>query len=264
MPNNYLLVVEGFNDEKKILQSAFEKYGFNVVKCEEKISVENFGDFYKYELMSNVDNVVIIEGPRNRIHDFLLSIDTEYEAIEKVFHYSAYHFSGIFLIYDVDHNDNDDIDRMFNKYNNESDGLLLLNSPCLEVLADLNVDKNRELKYKHLKEYKKSLNMIHNSNGDESAVNFIIKNFNGIMLHFLELNRNEFNETNVMEHPKLIKDKINLENIRYNSANKEESYVIFRYFTTVLYVAIAYANKLTREIDNYNIVYSFFLSKKEK
>ena len=84
------------------------------------------------------------------------------------------------------------------------------------------------------------------------------------MLHFLELNRNEFNETNVMEHPKLIKDKINLENIRYNSTNKEDSYVIFRYFSTVLYVAIAYANKLTREIDNYNIVYSFFLSKKMK
>ena len=35
MPNNYLLVVEGANDEKNILQSAFEKYGFNVVSGKE-------------------------------------------------------------------------------------------------------------------------------------------------------------------------------------------------------------------------------------
>ena len=75
MPNNYLLVVEGANDEKNILQSVFEKYGFNVIKCEEKISVESYGEFYKYELKSDNDNVVIIEGPRNRIHDFLISFD---------------------------------------------------------------------------------------------------------------------------------------------------------------------------------------------
>ena len=42
MPNNYLLVVEGANDEKNILQSVFEKYGFNVIKCEEKISAESY------------------------------------------------------------------------------------------------------------------------------------------------------------------------------------------------------------------------------
>ena len=70
MPNNYLLVVEGANDEKSILQSAFEKYGFNVIKCKEKISVESYGEFYKYELKSETNNVVIVEGHRNRIHDF--------------------------------------------------------------------------------------------------------------------------------------------------------------------------------------------------
>ena len=42
MPNNYLLVVEWANDEKNILHSAFEKYGFNVIKCEEKISVASY------------------------------------------------------------------------------------------------------------------------------------------------------------------------------------------------------------------------------
>ena len=261
MPNNYLLVVEGANDEKNILQSAFEKYGFNVIKCEEKISVETYGEFNKYELKSDNDNVVIIEGPRNRIHDFLMSFDTEYEAVEKLFHYSTYHFSGIFLIYDVDHNDNEDVDIMFKKFNNESDGLLLLNSPCLEVLADTSIDEERELRFHHLKEYKKLLNKYHNLNGNENSVKYIINHFDELMLQFLEMNKNEFNENNIMEHPRLIKDKINMDNERVNCENKEESYVIFRYFTTVLYVAIAYANKLTNEIDNYEIVHSFFENK---
>ena len=261
MPNNYLLVVEGANDEKNILQSVFEKYGFNVIKCEEKISAESYGEFYKYELKSDNDNVVIIEGPRNRIHDFLISFDTEYETLEKLFHYPTYHFSGIFLIYDVDHNDSEDVEIMFNKFNNESDGLLLLNSPCLEVLADTNVDIKRELKFNHLKEYKKTLNKYHNLSGNENSVRYIINHFNEIMIHFLEMNKKEFNENNIMEHPRLIKNKINLDNERINYESKEDSYVIFRYFTTVLYVAIAYANKLTNEIDNYGIVHSFFENK---
>lgn len=265
MYNNYLLVVEGANDEKDILQCAFKRYGFNVIKCKEKISVESFGDFYKYELKSDTDNVVIVEGPRNRIHDFLVKFDTEYEAIDKLFHYPTYHFSGIFLIYDVDHNDNKDVELMFNKFNNESDGMLLLNSPCLEVLADINVDSKRELRFNHLSEYKKNLNVYHNLKGNKSSVNYIIEHFDEIMIYYLKLNRDEFDENNIMEHPRLIKDKINLENERVNCKKKENSYVIFRYFTTVLYVAIAYANKLTNEIDNYEIVHSFFESKsKEK
>ena len=74
-------------------------------------------------------------------------------------------------------------------------------------------------------------------------------------------NKNEFNENNIMEHPRLIKNKINLDNERVNFENRDDSYVIFRYFTTVLYVAIAYANKLTNDINNYEIVHSFFENK---
>ena len=89
----------------------------------------------------------------------------------------------------------------------------------------------------------------------------IFNHFNEIMIHFIEINKKEFDENNIMEHPRLIKNKINLDNERVNYENKEDSYVIFRYFTTVLYVAIAYANKLTNEIDNYEIVHSFFENK---
>ncbi len=261
MQNNYLFIVEGSNDEKSILKSAFEKYGFNVIKCEEKITVESFGDFDKYELKSDMENVVIIEGPKNRIHDFLLTFDTEYESIEKLFHYQAYQFSGIFLIYDVDHNDNDDIDLMFNKFNNETDGMLLLNSPCLEVLADTNANMKQEKRFNHLSEYKKSLNKYHYVNNKQSSIQYIISHFDEIMIYFLELNRNEFQENNIMLHPELVKNKINLDNERVNFKNQDESYVIFRYFTTTLYVAIAYINKLTRSLDNYEEVLSFFKNK---
>lgn len=264
MPNNYLLVVEGSRDEKSVMQYAFEKYGFNIIKSKEKISVDAGGEFYKFELNDKKENIVIIEGPRNRIHDFLINYDNEYEAIERLFHYPTYHFSGIFLIYDVDHNDNDDIDTMFNKFNNESDGMLLLNSPCLDVLADENIDISCGIKFNHLTEYKKILNERHCKSGNKNSIEFINNHFNEIMLHFLELNMKEFNDKNIMNHPKLVKDKINLDNLRINCKNKDESYVIYRFFSTVMYVAIAYANKLTSEINNYDIVRKWFESFSEK
>ena len=58
-----------------------------------------------------------------------------------------------------------------------------------------------------------------------------------------------------MEHPYSIIKKINSENIR----NKDE--VIYRYFTTVVYVAIANIHGLTKMIDNYDNVRKFFLKK---
>ena len=256
MPKNYLFIVEG-SDEKNVLSDAFEKYGFNVVKCKEKISVDGFGDFNKDELLLNNNNIVVIEGPRNRIHDFLLQFDNEFESIEKLFHYNINYFSGIFLIYDVDHNDNDDIDSMFNKFNDESTGLLLLNVPCLEVLADDFIDDNKyEIKCGHLREYKKVLNVRHDLNGEQNSIEYIKNHFNKIMIDFLEKNKRDFNSTNVMDHPYFVKQKNNSINIRCNAS--KNSYVHFKYFSTVLYVAIAYANNLTSEIDNYQNVLSFF------
>lgn len=63
-----------------------------------------------------------------------------------------------------------------------------------------------------------------------------------------------------MEHPNLIVNKINNLNERVNFKNKELSYVNYRYFSTVVYVALASALSLTKEINNYEIVKSFFES----
>lgn len=258
MPNNYLLIVEGSCDEKNIFGDIFVSYGFNVIKCQEKMTTDGFGDFYKYELSQDKDNIVIIEGPRNRIHDFLIYYDKEIDSIEKLFNYSVNYFSGIFLIYDVDHNDNDDINEMFDKFNDESSGLLLLNSPCLEVLSDTGIKEDYFIKCNHLTEYKSRLNVYHEKHGNINLKEYIKNNFNKIILYFLDQNTKEFNEHNIMNHPFLVKEEINKKNIRYNFKDKNKSYVLYRYFTTVLYVSIAYSKKLVYDIDNYDIVRKFF------
>lgn len=81
------------------------------------------------------------------------------------------------------------------------------------------------------------------------------------MFAILHLNYNEFNEPNIMEHPSLIiKSIAKNERVNYPKEHKVESYVIYRYFTTVVYVFIAYINGLTSKIDNYGIVREYFLS----
>ena len=96
---------------------------------------------------------------------------------EKVFQKCAEPFSGVFLIYDVDHNDEDDINKMFKKYNDETDeGLLLLNSPCFETITGSHeLIYNKEIG--HLTEYKTELNKSFSEKHNCSACEFIKNNF---------------------------------------------------------------------------------------
>lgn len=256
MNKNILLIVEGSVTEPNIFNDVFLKYGFNAIVSGEQMDIEDAGQFEKFEYSLDKNNVVIIQGPRNRIHDFLKLYNENEMSIEKAFSYPYAFFSGIFLIYDVDHNDCDDVEEMYKRFSDESTGMLLLSSPCIEVIADYNRERG-ESKYSHLSEYAADINEHY-----KGATNtFIIDNFNDLMLYFLVKNYKDFNETNVMEHPNKIVEFINKHNDRVNCEDKEQSYVIYRYFSTVVYVAIAYANGLTKEIDNYKIVYSFFEGK---
>lgn len=257
MNRNILLVVEGSVDEQNIFGDVFSKYGFNTIVSDQKMEIEGVGQFEKFEYSLNSNNVAIIQGPRNRVHDFLRLFNEKEMSIEKAFSYAYAFFSGIFLIYDVDHNDCEDIEEMYRRFSDESTGMLLLSSPCLEVVADYNRDRKEE-KYIHLSEYKKDLNNYYN--GQTKAI--IKSRFEDFMLFFLDKNYADFKESNIMEHPRLIVQSINSLNDRVNCENKKESYVLYRYFSTVMYVAIAYANGLTKEIDNYCDVREFFLSKK--
>ncbi len=137
--------------------------------------------------------------------------------------------------------------------------MLLLSSPCIEVIADYNRERE-ESRYSHLSEYAADINEHY-----KGATNkFVVDNFNDLMLYFLDKNYKDFDEPNVMEHPNKIVEFINNYNDRINCKDKEQSYVIYRYFSTVVYVAIAYGNGLTKQIDNYESVRSFLLQNKER
>lgn len=252
MNKNILLIVEGSVTEPSIFIDVFLKYGFNTIVSGEKMDIEDAGQFEKFQYSLEKNNVVIIQGPRNRIHDFLKLYNENEMSIERAFSYPYAFFSGIFLIYDVDHNDCDDVEEMYKKFADETTGMLLLSSPCIEVIADYNRER-REDRFSHLSEYVADINEHY-----KGATNkFIVGNFNDIMLYFLDKNYKDFNEPNVMEHPNKIVEFINKYNDRINCKDKEQSYVIYRYFSTVVYVAIAYANGLTKQIDNYQKVKEF-------
>ncbi len=259
MSKSILLIVEGSVDEQTVFGHAFSRYGFHTVVCKEKLDIQDVGLFQKYTYSSEKENIVIIQGPRTRIHDFLKLIRDTNVSIEKVFSFRYAQFQNIFLIYDVDHNDCDDVKTMFELFSDESTGMLLLSSPCLEVIADYNRKRTIE-KYTHLSEYKSDINRYYNG----QTFDFIDKHFEEIMLYFLDKNYLDFHEPNIMEHPHLLLEKINRFNERVNKKNRNDSYVIYRYFSTVIYVAVACANSLTKEIDNYKQVREFFSEKISK
>ena len=153
MGKNILLIVEGSVSEQNVFGDVFTKYGFSVTISKEKMNVEDVGQFECFQYSLNENNVVIIQGPRNRIHDFLKLYDSNEMEIERAFSYSYAFFQGIFLIYDVDHNDEEDVTAMFNKFQDESTGMLLLSSPCLEVVGDYNRERDKEI-YHRITEYK--------------------------------------------------------------------------------------------------------------
>ena len=255
MGNKYLLIVEGAKTEQKIFSSVLKKYGFNVTVESKKLEIDKFTfDYTNYE--KDQKEIIIVQGHRNRIHDFLKLFDSNESDLDRLFSNCSNCFQGIFLIYDVDHNNEKDIEKMFNKFPEETGGLLLLSSPCIEVLGEY--DHSHILKYNHLKEYKSYLNNFYNKNYGLSVEEYIIENFEELCLYYLEKNKEDFNEENIMEHPRLIIDKINSLNKRMNCNDKEKSYVIYNYLTTVVYVFIAYINGLTKEINNYSLVRDFF------
>lgn len=251
---NILLIVEGKKDEPTVFSKVFASYGYNPIVLRQSIEVEGLGTWSKSELAKGKSNVVIVQGPRNRIHDLLLDLSKEEVSVERYFHYDYASFSATFLIYDVDHNDPDDLKRMFRLCSDEgSSGLLLLSSPCFEVIADY--DHNRgESKYRHLKEYKADVNKHYQG----MTFEYIENHFDELMLYFLKKNYEDFQEEDIMEHPGRIIELINERNARVNCLDPKDSYVVYRYFSTVVYVAIAYAAGLTREPRNYQKVVEFF------
>lgn len=257
----FLLIVEGEKDEINIFSEVLKKYNFRSKKI--NIDFSNLKDFDVEQLVKEDIDVYIASSKQNRIHDIVIKFNEKEEDIERLFNFRSNDLQGIFLVFDVDHNDKEDLNLMFNKFNNENTGLLLVNSPSIEVIGDLNFNQlNREEHfYSVTKGYKRELNKYCQEIYRCNIWEFIINNFDKQILQFLQKNTKEFNEKNIMEHPRLVVNKINKMNDRINYKNEKGKIItecFYRYFTTVIYVFIAYINGLTIQIDNYDIVYNFF------
>lgn len=257
MSRNYLLIVEGQKTEKNIFESIFKGCDINVFKCEKidlKYEKENF--FAGAYTISKNDKVYLIQGPRNRIHDWLKLMNTEHEDFERFFDGLNEQFAGVFIIYDVDHTSKEDLEAMFNKYNDETDaGLLLPSSPCIEVLAD--IEHTDELQCESLKTYKSKMNINCDASYKSSAEKFIMENFFDLALFYIRKNTRESGLVNIMEHPEFVVSMINRKNERTIDEQGKKS-VYYRYFTTVVYVCVAYILGLVKEFDNANLVIEFF------
>lgn len=262
MAKDFLIITEGARTEPTILESVLSKYGFNVVrKSQMKVNeeVQKFDLGVTRLLDDKKDTVYIAQGPKNRIRDFLLLIDKDREDIERYFLQLSNNFAGIFLIYDVDHTLKEDLEKMFVKFQDETSGLLIISSPCIEILSE--PDRVEEINVGHLSEYKSERIAWVQNKTNNSVENYIINNFEDLILAFLRQNTKESGSNNVMEHPEFVLQQINLLNER-TYINQDLQPVLYRYFTTTLYVCIAYILGLTKEVDNSKIVEDFFLNHK--
>lgn len=261
MAKNFLIITEGVRTEPTILEAVLKKYGFNIIrKSPIRINEDALPfDLEITELLDDKkDNVYIAQGPKNRIRDFLNLINQQTEDVERYFSQLSDNFAGIFLVYDVDHTPKEDLEVMSYKFCDEtSSGLLILSSPCIEVLSE--PGRVEELCVDHLKQYKRERKeWVQNATSD-SIEHYMINNFETLILSFLYQNCNESGSTNVMEHPDYVLQQVNLLNERTFISDDVQP-VLYRYFTTTLYVGIAYILGLTKEIDNSEIVANFFLS----
>ena len=261
MNKRFLIITEGSETEPNIFVDLFKKYGFYVEhESQIKLNVdkENKGIFANYKLFnSKKDTIIIAQGPRNRIRDLLRLYDNQKHDIERFFTKAKENFSGIFLIYDVDQTLSNDLKEAFNKFNNEQDGLLLVSSPCIEVLAHEEMTNITEISGTHLSKcYKNQINQYINNTYHMKTEEFILKNFEKISLKYLNDNVKELKSNNVMEHPQLIVDKINEYNSRKLTTLKEVEFH-YRYFSTVVYVCFAYILGLTKQINNSRIIKRF-------
>lgn len=249
----YLILTEGERTEPNILKGIFSKYGFNVV-LNPKVETYEGIEVNIEELSNDNKNIVIAQAPKNRLGELITLYNKEDYDLDKIFSKQANSFAAIFLIFDVDHTTNEELNKIFTIHNEETEkGLLLVSSPCIEILTE--PGKKDEINVEHLTTYKEQRRkfIYHSLDYKNGIERYIIDNFEKACVFFLEQNRNEFNENNIMEHPRLIIEKINKENIRNDEG------VNYRYFTTVIYVALANICGLTKQIDNYDAVNNFFI-----
>ena len=254
---NYLLLVEGARTEINIFQRVLERYGMKVIRHSQLQSFSDLKDvdLDGIELQGEKGVVLIAQTPRNRLSDLIKYYEREKVDLHFAFGGRSTPFNGVFLVFDVDHTSKEDLNKMFVNHKDETDsGLLLISSPCIEIMTE--PERTEELKTDHLWKYKKQRNAYISDTLKlgTNAEQFISDNFEDLAVSFLDRNRLEFDDNNVMNHPEEV---IQLVNERNDRTEKE---VTYRYFTTVVYVLFACIFRLNIQIDNYHALREFLIS----
>ena len=254
----YLLIVEGEKAEPRIFENILSRYGFKVERLKRPKTFVGYSFALEETVVENgVDTVYIMQSPKNRIGEFIHTCIEENWDLHQAFHQDNGLFNGIFIIFDVDHTSSESLDCMMKRFSDEFDeGLLLVSSPCLEIISEPN--RIAPIEVCHLSEYKRERNKeLHGNPGiKKGTIDYIINNFEDLLISFLDRNQKDFKENNIMEHPVRAVQKINKHNTRC------EDKVYYTYFTTVIYVAIACFMGLTRDIDNAEAVKKFLSERK--
>ena len=251
MKRNYLLIVEGKETEPRLFSQILRRYGFNPVRAKRQTSDGGI-EYSCEELSDSVSNVIIAQAEKNRLEEIYKKISDnpsyyDFDHIFKSDDQEIKPYSGIFLIFDVDHTSKDALASLCAQFSDETNGMLLVSSPCIEVISE--PARKEELRIsEHIGEYKKQVNTKYNG-----AIQYVIDHFESLIIQFLDKNQAEFHEDNVIEHPHLVVDQINQMNVR-----NDDGSALYRYFTTVVYVAIAYMKGLTAKVDNCKVVRDFF------
>lgn len=253
---HYLLLVEGIKTEIHIFEKILSRYGLNVVRYGH---LSSFSELQNIPLEITVlesasDNVIIAQAPRNRLKDLLHYYKVENIDLHFAFGGRDNLFNGIFLIFDVDHTPVDVLDQMFSIHCDETDsGLLLLSSPCIEILSE--PERKDELHLAHLSDYKKNRNRYFSDtlHLGVNAMDYIAEHFEELAIHFLDKNYYESGDANVMNHPQFVVGRINC----LNDRNDYE--VVYRYFTTTVYVLIACVFRLNLQLENYQLLRDFLM-----
>ncbi len=233
----FLILTEGARTEINIFQRVLERYGLRVIRISR---IESFTEPESLQLLGTElecdrTSVLIAQAPRNRLKDLL----------------SYYRRDNIDLNLVFGSRDKE----IYTRHNDETDsGLLLISSPCIEILSE--PGRTEELRVKHLKEYKRERNNFFSDvlRLGMNAEEYIAENFEKLAVSYLDRNFNDFRDANVMNHPESVIKKVNELNFR------SEEEVIYRYFTTVVYVLIACIFGFSIKTDSYSSLREFLLS----
>ncbi len=265
MSKKYLAIVEGEDMEPEILEYALSTYyGFNVLRAENRLSSLPLG-FKKTLIYGGNDEFYIVQGSRNRIKELLKeALEETHSSIERAF--STENFAGIFLVYDVDHNSNQEIEEARERFNNILDGLLTLSVPCVECILEMDFKPYVSSSYKG---YKTAKNEWCMEQAGVSGKELIKYEFNLLMIENLVRNKETFEKENLSEpndvslHGEHSLDLNAKYNIRTGKSEKD-CHVEISYYASVLYLILLHVKGYARCADSFDSFLAFFCAKQRE